>query len=166
MRAFEQLFHLFERPIYNLAWRMLNDTDEARDALQDTMLTVYDKLEQFRGDAPFWGWLRSIAVNINLMRLRRRESFRDFETDMNQIEDANASVSFSEWQHADLERALGVLTERSRSVVWLYFVEGYTHEEIAKTFGQTASFSKSQLARALERMRATLKYETKDLAYA
>ncbi len=54
----------------------------------------------------------------------------------------------------DVARALAALTPTARAVVWLYEVEGWTHEEIAGSFGRTVSFSKSQLARAHERLRA------------
>src|SRR5690606_19529782 len=57
---------------------------------------------------------------------------------------------------ADLERALAALPALSRTIVWLHDVEGYTHEEIARLFGRTVSFSKSQLARAHARLRERL----------
>jgi len=56
----------------------------------------------------------------------------------------------------DLERALAQLGDNARAVVWLHDVEGYTHEEIAALLGKTASFSKSQLARAYARLRSAL----------
>ena len=70
-RAYEQLYRLFERPVYTLAWRMLGDADEAREILHDAMLVLIDKLDTFRGESPFWGWLRQVAVNEALQRLRR-----------------------------------------------------------------------------------------------
>jgi RNA polymerase sigma-70 factor (ECF subfamily) len=56
----------------------------------------------------------------------------------------------------DVERALAALTPVGRAVVWLFEVEGYSHEEIARSFGRSVSFSKSQLARALARLRRGL----------
>jgi RNA polymerase sigma factor (sigma-70 family) len=56
----------------------------------------------------------------------------------------------------DLEHALAQLSDRARAVLWLYHVEGYQHAEIAELFGQSLSFSKSQLARALTQMRQFL----------
>ncbi|HEY3517224.1 MAG TPA: sigma factor-like helix-turn-helix DNA-binding protein, partial [Gammaproteobacteria bacterium] len=57
---------------------------------------------------------------------------------------------------ADLERALAMLSPLTRTVVWLHDVEGYTHAEIGRLMGRTTSFSKSQLARAHERLRELL----------
>ena len=73
--AFEQLYRWFERPVFTLALRLTGQREEAQDILQDTMLKLFDRLGEFRGDSPFWGWLRQIAVNESLMQLRRRGRF-------------------------------------------------------------------------------------------
>lgn len=153
MRALEEVYRLFEQPVHALAWRLLNDRDEAREVLHDAMLAVFDKRAQFRGDSPFWGWLRQIAVNEALMRLRKRRL--DYVEELPELADLEASVPVAA-SRPELERALGQLPELTRSVVWLYYVEGYTHEEIAIQLGRTASFSKSQLSRAHARLREVL----------
>ena len=68
--AFEQLYRWFERPVFTLALRICGDREEASDVLQDTMLKLFNHLDDFRGGSPFWGWLRQIAVNEALMKLR------------------------------------------------------------------------------------------------
>src|SRR5262245_34589953 len=75
--AFEQLYRWFERPVFNLALRIGGDREEAAEVLQDTMLKVLGKIRDFRGShgSPFWGWLRQIAVNEALMRLRSQRRF-------------------------------------------------------------------------------------------
>ena len=74
--AFEQIYRWFERPVFTLALRISGDRDEAAETLQETMLKVIDRIADFRGQSsrggsPFWGWLRQIAINEALMRLRR-----------------------------------------------------------------------------------------------
>lgn len=154
--AFEQIYRAFERPAYTLALRLTADAELARDVVHDAMLRVFDKVRQFRGDAPFWGWLRQIVLNEALMRLRRGRAlvFEDFPDDETLPSEAPAP-----WLHADsrgLEDALTRLPTMTRSVIWLYHVEGYTHAEIAALTGMTASFSKSQLARGTARLRQLL----------
>jgi RNA polymerase sigma factor (sigma-70 family) len=162
-RAFEQIYRLFERPVYSLAWRMLNDADEAQEILHDAMLTLFGKLDQFRGDAPFWGWLRQIAVNEALMRLRKRKLI-DFTDEVpEQHEHAHPATH---WDGRDLEQALRALPTVTRSVVWLYHVEGYSHEEIAGLFDKSVSFSKSQLARGTLKLRGLLTVAEEGMAYA
>lgn len=159
--AFEQIYRWFERPVFTLAMRIGGDRDEAAEVLQETMLKVIDRISDFRGSSPFWGWLRQIAVNEALMRLRRGrklahevsdETINDFAEDASPPPPAAADA-------AQLQRALAALPVATRSVLWLYHAEGYTHEEIAGLMQRTPSFSKSQLARGTRRLRALLQAE-------
>lgn len=167
MRALEEVYRLFEQPVHALAWRLLNDRDEAREVLHDAMLAVFDKRAQFRGDSPFWGWLRQIAVNEALMHLRRRgrlpltEEAVDTELECHDgmLPPAAADANL-------LARAMGRLPDATRSVLWLYHAEGYTHDEIAGLMGRTPSFSKSQLARGTRKLRDLLKIETETRTHA
>ena len=154
--ALEQLCRWFERPVFTLALRLTGDRDEAQDVLQETLLKAMAKLGEFRGDAPFWGWLRQIAVNEALMQLRRRRRLEDsldggdFEPEDLSPPPAAAADAAALW------RALEKLPAATRAVLWLYHAEGHTHEEIAALMQRTPSFSKSQLARGGRRLRALL----------
>ncbi len=77
LAAFETIYRRFERPVFNLALRMLGDAESAREILHDAMLKVFQRIAQYRSDAPFWAWLRQIALNEALMRLRRDKHFDD-----------------------------------------------------------------------------------------
>jgi RNA polymerase sigma-70 factor (ECF subfamily) len=156
--AFEQLYHWFERPVFTLAVRMCGDREEAAEVLQDTMLKVLNRVAEFRGGgSPFWAWLRQIAVNEALMRLRSRRT-HGIEVaieDDGILEDPTPPPPAAA-DAAHLQRALAQLPTITRSVLWLYHAEGYTHEEIAALMQRTASFSKSQLARGSRRLRQLL----------
>jgi|KBSMisStaDraftv2_1062788.scaffolds.fasta_scaffold65506_1 RNA polymerase sigma-70 factor (ECF subfamily) len=156
LAAFEQIYRRFERPVYTLALRMLADAEAAREVLHDAMLKVFQRIDQYRNDAPFWAWLRQIVMNEALMRLRRDRRFDiDAGAETDEIVDADAPP----WVRADalaLERALGKLPALTRSVLWMYHVEGYSHPEIADLVGKTVSFSKSQVARGTARLRDLL----------
>jgi len=154
LSAFEQIYRRFEKPVYTLALRLLGNTEAARDTLHDAMLKVFQRIGQYRGDAPFWGWLRQIALNEALMRLRQHD-----RTEVHEDLDAFVDETPAPWVHADagtLERALARLPAQTRSVLWLYHVEGYSHPEIAELVGKTVSFSKSQVARGTQRLRQML----------
>lgn len=153
--AFERIYRRFERPAYTLALRILGDAEAARDVLHDAMLKVFQCIGQYRSESPFWAWLRQIALNEALMRLRRERRFEP-DTDVEYLTDDAAAPT---WVHADasaLERALGALPALTRSVLWMYHVEGYSHPEIAELVGKTTSFSKSQVARGTARLRVLL----------
>jgi RNA polymerase sigma-70 factor (ECF subfamily) len=152
-RAQEVIYRAFERAVFNLARRMTGDPDAASDVMQDTFIKAFQRMHQYRGEAPFGLWLRSIAASESLMHLRRGRYFLDlFTTD----DAALQSVACEDVSDADLERSLNLLPSMPRSVLWLYHVEGYTHAEIAEMCGKTVSFSKSQLSRAHQKLRTLL----------
>jgi RNA polymerase sigma-70 factor (ECF subfamily) len=158
--AFEQLYRSFERPVFTLALRLTGRREEAQDVLQDTMMKLLDRISGFRGDSPFWGWLRQIAVNEALMLMRRRGRFvAEGEFDEAALSDAEQMLPPRAADAAILARALAELPGATRSVLWLYHAEGYTHEEIAAAMGKSLSFSKSQLARGTRRLRLQLELE-------
>jgi RNA polymerase sigma-70 factor (ECF subfamily) len=163
-RALETIYRAFERPAYTLALRITGDADTAREVVHDAMLRLIERVAQFRGDSPFWGWLRQIVVNESLMRLRReRGAVLDDIDERAEI----AGDGPAPWMLADtanLERALLALPALTRSVLWLYHVEEYTHQEIAAMTGRTISFSKSQVARGASRLRRLLDTQEKETA--
>jgi RNA polymerase sigma factor (sigma-70 family) len=162
LASLERLYRLFERPGHNLALRLLSDPEDAREVLHDAMLSAFRRLHQFRGDCPFWAWLRQIVVNTALMRQRSR---RGHDAHAQEIPDFESAVPDAGpdplhlAEAAQVERALDLLPAVTRSVVWLFCVEGYSHPEIARAMGQSVSFSKSQLARGLARLRRDLGVE-------
>ena len=159
--AIEQLYRWFERPVFTLALRICGGRDEAGDVLQDTMLKLMDHIGEFRGGSPFWAWLRQIAVNEALMRLRRdkRHGLSLGGDDADAFGEDPGPPPPAAADAACLQRALAGLPAATRSVLWLYHGEGYTHDEIAALMQRTPSFSKSQLARGTRRLRVLLQVE-------
>jgi RNA polymerase sigma-70 factor (ECF subfamily) len=138
--------------------RLVRQKALAEDLLHDTLISMFEHLAEFRGEAPFGAWVRRIAISRCLMSFRSPWH--------------RARVTLDAWMEAggvgpvetdgrssdliDLDRALARLSPLTRTVVWLYDVEGWTHEEIARAFERSVSFSKSQLARGHARLRDEL----------
>ncbi len=80
LEAFEQVYRMFDRPVYTLALRLLGHEAEAYDLLQDSFLKAFEQVAQYRGDAPFWAWLRRIVVNAALLRLRGRRPMDELDS--------------------------------------------------------------------------------------
>lgn len=161
--ALETLFRHFEAPVYTLARRLTRTSHDAEDVLQDTFLEVVRSIRRFRGDGPLEGWIRRVAASKALMKLRRQASRVPEEELSAELADAVAAnrdhgvapVATAP-ERLDLQAALARLPDTARVVIWLHDVEGYSHDEIAAMAGKTASFSKSQLARAHARLREIL----------
>lgn len=152
---------LFERvapPALAIIRRLVAQRAMAEDLLQDTLIAMFEHLADYRGEAPFGVWVRSIAVSRCLMAFRspwhRARVALESWTEESGTGPAEAEGRTSDL--IDLDRALAKLSPVTRAVVWLYDVEGWSHEEIAKAFARTLSFSKSQLARGHARLREDL----------
>jgi RNA polymerase sigma factor (sigma-70 family) len=145
------VYQHYQKAAYTLALRMLSQPAAALDALQDSFVDAFTHAKDCRDAARFGFWLRSIVVNRCLKELRHQQQ------DLNEASfdwPAESSRSLSNMHQAlDLERALQNLKPKARAVLWLYYVEGYQHQEIAEMFGLSTSFSKSQLARATDMVR-------------
>ena len=143
---------------FALIRRMVGQRALAEDIFQDTMMMLYERLPQFRREAPLGAWLRQIAISRCLMYLRspwRRARLCLEGVELHAAEDEASLVTPAyRGDSIDVERALASLGPTARAVVWMYEVEGYSHQEIAREFGRSVSFSKSQLARAHVRLRA------------
>lgn len=153
--AHSELYGLFSGMVFTLARRMLASKAAAEDVLQDTFIEVFRKIGEYRGEAELGFWVKRIAINKCLMHLRSGWMSRRCPDGEDILLAAPARTPALDEQIA-LERALDALPDTARVVVWLHDVEGHTHKEIGALMGYTASFSKSQLARAHERLRALL----------
>lgn len=162
MKAHEVLYRAYGTPVYTLAVRMLQNQAQADDVLQETSLEVIRKIDTIRDERSFAGWVKRIAVNKCLAHLR--SAWHRLAAPGTSEEAGGAAWrSGDQGHHAhamggefDAERALALLPPVTRAVVWLYDVEGYTHQEIGTLMGKTTSFSKSQLSRAHQRLRELL----------
>lgn len=157
MSAHEGLYRAFSRGVYTLARRILLSPSLAEDVLQETFVEVIRNIHTFRGEAPLGHWIRRVAANKCRMHLRsawnaRRDSLD--EPERLEADPANPAAAL------DLADALVALTPTARTVVWLHDVEGFTHAEIGRLMDKSTSFSKSQLARAHERLRQMLNPES------
>jgi len=152
--ACERIFRAFQQPAYSVAYRICQCREMAEEITQEAFMTAFRKIRQFRGDAPFWGWLRRVVVNHAISTIRRagKENAVEFQDYLAASTGDQERVGLA----MDLESALAALDAQDRAVVWLHDVEGYGHQEIAELFGKTESFSKTRLSRARARLRDLL----------
>jgi len=161
--AHEAIYRACGRPVYTLIRRLIPQAAAADDLLQEVFVEILRSTGSYSGAGSFAGWVRSIAVSKCLMHLRSPWNrsllwldAQDEESPAVVLIDTTPHPDIQATARVDLERALTTLPPLTRSVVWLHDVEGYTHQEIAHLLGRTASFSKSQLARAHTRLRELL----------
>src|SRR5512132_1696237 len=136
--AFEELYNQHAQRLYALACRMLGNTADAEDVVQDTFLTAHRRLETFRGEAALGTWLYRLAVNQCLDRLRSRAGREAQATDSLDAPDSTwqpTERADKPVERMDLKRAIARLPEGGRSVFVLHDVEGLEHRAIGKLLG-------------------------------
>ena len=151
--AHAEIYAALGGPVFTLARRMLASKALAEDVLQETFVEVICNIERFRGEADIGTWIKRIAINKCLMHVRSSWVSRRAPAIDEPVGEHRSGLVDDQMA---LERALDRVPDVARAVVWLHDVEGYTHAEIGRLMGRTTSFSKSQLARAHERLRELL----------
>ncbi len=128
--------------------RYIKDREEAEHVMIGGIVKVFDKLDQFKSEGSFEGWVRRIVVNDCLMYIRKNRNM-SLETDINSVIDSpNLSTIEDSLDQGDLLKLIGELPIGYRTVFNLYAIEGYSHAEIAKQLNVSENTSKSQLSRA------------------
>ena len=150
MQAFATLYSCFGRSCFNLALRILGNRAQAEDLVQEIFLKMFGAIRSYRGDAPFGSWLKRMAVNATIDQLRSQRHETDVDAEV--VFAAQAQDSAGPAPALDAWSLLQRLPPRARAVLVLHEFEGYTHAELAELFGQSESYSKSILARALKRL--------------
>lgn len=157
--AFGQLVRAYERPVYNLAYRMLGDSEEAEDAAQETFVRAYTRLSTYQIDRKFVNWLLSIASHYCIDRLRRRARSPQLSLDDSLPLDVFASevarpdqLVKRKQEQEMVRKVLDMLPPDYRSAIILRYWYDMSYEEIASTTGSTESAIKSRLHRARQMM--------------
>lgn len=153
---------------------MVGNTAEAEDLTQEAFLQLFRKISTFRGESAFSTWLHRLAVNVVLMKLRKKSGK---ETSLEQVTEpddesggprrdfgtADLKLSGS-LDRVNLQRAVDQLPPGYKAVFVLHDVQGYEHNEIAEIMDCSIGNSKSQLHKARMRLRELLHEEVRDKA--
>lgn len=167
--AFDAIVREYQDRMYNLAFRMTNNHEDASDLTQDIFLKVYKSLRRFRGESQFSTWLHAVAVNTcrsGLRKLRRISWFEARSLDETRGEDDDRPAFEPADPAADPAQAAGrrdwagevgtvvaALPEEFRTVLILRDVQGLSYEEIAEATGLSIGTVKSRLCRARFRVK-------------
>jgi RNA polymerase sigma-70 factor, ECF subfamily len=173
--VYEYLYRLHSRRVYALCLRMVKDTAEAEDLTQEAFLLLFRKIHTFRGESAFSTWLHRLAVNLVLMRLRKKslpvfsiEAIPDVDDETAQLRTLELGAPDLILEGAidriNLQRCIQRLPAGFRRVFVLHDIQGYRHREIANLLRRSVGDSKSQLHKARKRLRESLRELRRDKA--
>lgn len=168
--AFEALISSYQKKVYNVAYRMLGNTDDASEIAQEVFIKIFRSIRQFKGEAAFSTWVYKIAVNMCLDELRRRKKSKVVYIDEAvRLEDGDVEKQIpgelpgpEEMAEKNelrkiVEKAIGLLDEKHRCVIVLRDIQGMSYEEIARILGCPPGTVKSRINRARAALKDILK---------
>ena len=156
-----QIYKLYYKAMYNTSLRIVNDTMEAEDIMQESFLSAFEKIDTYSGTVSFGAWLKKIVINRSLDALNKRKAiFEDIEAHTGLSDTSTEDRQIDEEVDMKVEvikEAINRLPDGYRIILSLYLLEGYDHDEISEILSISSSTSRSQLSRARQKLLSELK---------
>jgi len=153
-----RLYKLYYKAMYNTSLRIVNNPQEAEDIMQEAFLSAFEKIDTYREEVSFGAWLKRIVINRSLDSLRKKHMvFEDIDADVLKAPVAEENTDVIEYTVPVIRKTLEELPPGYRAILSLHLFEGYDHEEIADIMGISNATSRSQYARARQKLKELIK---------
>ena len=145
--------------MYNTSLRIVNDTAEAEDIMQESFLDAFRRLGSYSGEGSFGSWLKRIVINNSLDALRKLKDVVSIDEDAIDIPEVVEETREEELnlQVEEVKRAITKLPEDYRVVLSLFLLEGYDHEEISEILNISNNLSRTRFVRAKQKLVSILR---------
>ncbi|MCJ7558193.1 MAG: sigma-70 family RNA polymerase sigma factor [Gammaproteobacteria bacterium] len=158
-KAFDALVGLYQKPVFNAVYRMLNNVEEARDVTQTVFLKVFENLHGYDESYKFFSWIYRIAINEAINQQAGHRDDRQLHEDMEGQEDPQRDAGHCEMQQG-IEVALMKISADHRSVIVLKHLLDFSYQEISEILQLPEKTVKSRLYDARDRLRELLNKES------
>lgn len=149
-KAQVRVYELYYKAMFNTSYRIINNTSEAEDIMQDSFIDAFKKIDTYKGTGSFGSWLKRIVINKSLDELKKKKleiSIDEIEIeDVSEIDDSYAENVF--YQMEAISDALQKIPEKYRIILSLYLLEGYDQQEIAQILNITYNNVRARYIRA------------------
>lgn len=145
-----QMYNLYKRQVYNASWRILKNKQDAEDAMQESFIKGFQKIDQIKEDANIGAWFNRIAVNHSLDVIRKRNKHWLEDVDEYEVEDKEDENGFFENVTIPVQfikNCIESLNEKYRLILTLYLIEDYNHREISEQLQLKESTVRNQYRR-------------------
>lgn len=160
-RAQIALYRKYNQAMYNIAMRLLKNADNAEDVIQESFLSAFKNIHQFKGEVTFGAWLKKIVIHKCLNCLKKKELN---VISLNESHVYNTEIEEDEnWEFDgsiildDVKKCIDKLPVKYKLVVMLYLIEGFDHDEISDILNISVIASRTQLMRGKIKLRQLLK---------
>lgn len=158
--AYKELYQRYSKAMFNTCLRLLNNATEAEDVLQESFIEAFKNLQNFEYRTSFGGWLKQICVNRSINQLKKRKiNLVDIKKAGQQdwIEENNIDENEISFKVESIKKGIMKLPDGYRTVLSLYLLEGYDHQEIAGILNVAESTTRTQFIRAKQKLLQLLK---------
>ena len=154
-----KIYKLYYKAMFNTSLRIVNDTAEAEDIMQESFLDAFRRLDSYTGEGSFGSWLKRIVINNSLDSLRSTKelvSFEEAALDFPEVieESREEEIRF---QSQEVMKAIQLLPGEYRIIISLFLLEGYDHEEISGILNISNQLSRTRYSRARQKLLTILK---------
>ncbi|WP_340066678.1 RNA polymerase sigma factor [Ascidiimonas aurantiaca] len=157
-RAQMEIYNRYYKAMYNTALRIVQDSFEAEDVMQESFLNAFTKLDSFKGEVTFGAWLKRIVINNSIYHYRKNQ--KKGETPLNEVmyrvEDYDGVTSDHEFTNVQAQKVLetmNLLKDSYKVSLTLHLIEGYDYEEISEIMGISYANCRTIISRAKESLR-------------
>ena len=160
-----EVYNRYHHAMFNVAMRIVKQTDEAEDIMKESMITAFNKLDSFKGDASFGSWLKRIVVNNSIVQYKKSKRFISTEDSYYKEEeyDENYSDSYDDYTSVKANkviRCMDNLNDKYKQILSLHFIEGFDYEEICDIMKISYANCRTLISRAKESLRTKLLIES------
>ena len=159
-RSYAELYKKYSKAMYNTSLRIVNNSGDAEDVLQEAFVDAFGSLESFQYKSTFGAWLKKIVINKSINHLRKKKmDLIDIEKTVvgNLPEEETLDEKDIQLKVAEIKSAVKLLPNGYRTVLTLYLFEGYDHEEIAEILNVTHATVRTQYMRAKQKLLGLIK---------
>ena len=157
-----EIYNRYYKAMYNTAFRIVKDSAEAEDVMQESFLSAFTKLHTFKGDVTFGAWLKRIVINNSIYHYKKQQKNRTVDLDdvMYKVEDNDGVASdqngYTELKAQKVMETMKRLKDNYRGSLTLHLIEGYDYEEISEIMNISYANCRTTISRAKESLRKKL----------
>jgi len=149
--------------MFNSALRIMQDSSEAEDVMQEAFLSAFTKLHTFKGEVPFGAWLKRIVINRSLTEVKRKNKMQQvnlevvsYKLEDDSAEEGIAEIDLTNAKVQEVMKAMSSLKENYRVILNLSLIEGYDNEEVSRILGISNQSCRTTISRAKSKLRKIL----------
>ena len=151
------IYKQYYKAMYNTALRIVNDSFEAEDIMQESFLSAFTKLDSFSGTVTFGAWLKRIVINNSLTALKNNNKFNTVPLEKVTVKEVlEENVDYSILKASDILNKVSQLKNNYKVALTLNLIEGYDYEEIAEIMDISYENSRTTVSRAKNKLRQLL----------